>query len=573
MYRPLWQCRCAAHAFAVLVALNCSVEATDGQTWQRTGSQLRRRSPPPPPPPPLAEGERPLRNFGTARYPDSQPLLTWEDLRDRGRLGAPCEAVGGPAAAAAQCGKGLVCRKSICRHCLQDHECPALHRCTGGHHDWGSKLCVPFEQKVWEQAIANPWGEGLCTLLVFLAAALAAGAGVGGGGVFVPLLVMLSGLRAELAVPLSQCMILCASIVNIAIFLPQSHPDFPKQPVIDYDCVLLLEPMLGLGVTIGVLLNQTAPQWLILVLLCMTLGFALWRTVSKGLKQWGQESSGPTSVVQPQLQSPPESARAQILMCVDMFVKLTKAHSLQVVGLVMIWLLMLASSFHGLPACSWKFVAFLLGLATVLVVCTTAAVRVITRQGRTSELVMPIAWVSGGDLWSCMRVPLAAFGTGLLGGGLGIGGGVILGPVLLEMGMHSEAVQATTAIFVFLSSSLATIQFALLSQHIWHYALWYSVAAVLATLLGQHLCAVLVRKRGRYSLITFAIAGILLASLTALMIVGVRRSVEDFRLGQQLWFSSARLCNSGGLGIVSVDVIPAQAWPRDLPPWPPTSSR
>lgn len=261
------------------------------------------------------------------------------------------------------------------------------------------------------------------------------------------------------------------------------------------------------------------------------------------------------------------------MMCVDVFVQLTKAHSLQVVGLVMIWMLMLASSFHGLPACSWKFLAFLVFLAAVLVACTSAAGRVIVRQGLASELPMPIAWVSGGDLWSCMRVPLVAFGTGLLGGGLGIGGGVILGPVLLEMGMHSEAVQATTAVFVFLSSSLATIQFAILSQHIWHYALWYSSAAVLATLVGQQFCAVLVRKRGRYSLITFAIAGILLASLAALMVVGARRSVEDFRLGRQMWFSSARLCNSGGLGIVSVDLVPAQAWPRDLPPWPPGSSR
>merc|ERR1719444_452809 len=107
-------------------------------------------------------------------------------------------------------------------------------------------------------------------------------------------------------------------------------------------------------------------------------------------------------------------------------------------------------------------------------------------------------------------MPAVALGAGFLGGLLGLGGGVIVGPVLLELGMHSEAVQATTAAFVFLSSSLATVQFALLSQHIWHYALWYGLIVGFATILGQYVCTEVVQKRKRYSAITLSIAGVLL---------------------------------------------------------------
>merc|ERR1719230_223854 len=134
--------------------------------------------------------------------------------------------------------------------------------------------------------------------------------------------------------------------------------------------------------------------------------------------------------------------------------------------------------------------------------------------------------------------PAVAFGGGALGGLLGLGGGVIMSPVLLEMGMHSESVQATTALIVFLSSSLATIQFALVGQIIWHYALWYSAITIVATLLGQHLCEVYVRRTGRYSLITLSIAGVLLFSLIALSVVGTQQVIEDVVYGQQMWWST-----------------------------------
>merc|ERR1719401_2770844 len=123
---------------------------------------------------------------------------------------------------------------------------------------------------------------------------------------------------------------------------------------------------------------------------------------------------------------------------------------------------------------------------------------------------------------------------------------MILGPVLLEVGMHTEAVQATTAVFVFLSSSIATLQFALASEQtdIWHYALWYGAVVVVATLLGQWLCDVAVRKHKRRSAITLSIAGLLLFSLMALSVVGFKQVVEDFRLGRPMWFSSTRLCSA-----------------------------
>jgi len=175
----------------------------------------------------------------------------------------------------------------------------------------------------------------------------------------------------------------------------------------------------------------------------------------------------------------------------------------------------------------------------------------------------PFDWTAKGPL----HFPMVAFGAGFLGGLLGIGGGMIMSPVLVEVGMHSEAVQATTAVFVFLSSSLATIQFARLKQHVWHYVVWYGSVTIVATMVGQHLCDIYVRKHKRYSLITLAICGVLLASLSALLFIGIGQVIEDLYMGRQMWFALERLCNKNSMGILAVDVAPADSWPSDLPRW------
>jgi len=91
------------------------------------------------------------------------------------------------------------------------------------------------------------------------------------------------------------------------------------------------------------------------------------------------------------------------------------------------------------------------------------------------------------------------------------------------------------------------------------------MVTVTATLVGQYLCDKYVRQTGRYSFITLSIAGVLMFSLVALSLVGMRQVYEDIIYGRQMDWSTERLCGGGRLGILDVDVMPAQAWPKDMP--------
>merc|ERR1719321_2042246 len=125
--------------------------------------------------------------------------------------------------------------------------------------------------------------------------------------------------------------------------------------------------------------------------------------------------------------------------------------------IVIVWSVVYCSSLHNFAICSIEYFCYLAGLIVGLVLLTWAIGRFVVQRAEVSTL----DWTGKGFL----RYPLIAMLAGFLGGLLGLGGGVIMSPVLLELGMHAESVQATTAGFVFLSSSLATLQYALLGRY------------------------------------------------------------------------------------------------------------
>lgn len=60
------------------------------------------------------------------------------------------------------------------------------------------------------------------------------------------------------------------------------------------------------------------------------------------------------------------------------------------------------------------------------------------------------------------KFPLYSFISGVMAGLLGIGGGLILGPLLLELGLHPMVSTATSNFLVLFTSSSTSIQFILL---------------------------------------------------------------------------------------------------------------
>src|SRR3989338_3775831 len=83
-------------------------------------------------------------------------------------------------------------------------------------------------------------------------------------------------------------------------------------------------------------------------------------------------------------------------------------------------------------------------------------------------------------------VPLIFFTAGLVAGLLGIGGGLVVGPLLLEMGVNPLVSVATSSFTVLFTGSSTAIQFLIMGTVSWDYFIWYFFAGILSGTAGQH---------------------------------------------------------------------------------------
>ena len=84
------------------------------------------------------------------------------------------------------------------------------------------------------------------SLLIGLGLMIAASGGIGGGGILVPLLIIVFGFKPKYAIPLSNFTILGSSVTNIMMNLPKRHPDADR-PLVDWDLILVMEPLTMAG--------------------------------------------------------------------------------------------------------------------------------------------------------------------------------------------------------------------------------------------------------------------------------------------------------------------------------------
>lgn len=84
--------------------------------------------------------------------------------------------------------------------------------------------------------------DSLGLVAAALAILLASGSGIGGGGLLVPIFLLVLGFGTRDAVALSNLTILGSSVVSLFFNLPRRHPRHADRPLIDWDIILVMEP-------------------------------------------------------------------------------------------------------------------------------------------------------------------------------------------------------------------------------------------------------------------------------------------------------------------------------------------
>ncbi|XP_077219685.1 sulfite exporter TauE/SafE family protein 3-like [Tasmannia lanceolata] len=409
-------------------------------------------------------------------------------------------------------------------------------------------------QHVWP-AMKFGWKIILGTVVGFFGAAFGSVGGVGGGGIFVPMLTLIIGFDAKSSTAISKCMIMGAAASTVYYNLKLRHPTL-EMPIIDYDLALLFQPMLMLGISIGVACNVIFADWMVTVLLIILFLGTSTKAFFKGVETWKKETiikkeaakrlesndMGSEDVEYKALPSGPnDGAQKEAKSSGEAEVPILENVCWKELGLlVFVWVAFLALqiSKNYTTTCSTAYwvlnllqVPVSVGVSLFEAVSLYKGTRVIASKGEE------------GTNWKVHQLILyccCGILAGVVGGLLGLGGGFILGPLFLELGIPPQVSSATSTFAMTFSSSMSVVEYYLLKRFPVPYALYFMFVAAVAAFVGQHVVRKMIILLGRASLIIFILAFTIFVSAISLGGVGISNMI--YKIESKAYMGFENLC-------------------------------
>lgn len=378
-------------------------------------------------------------------------------------------------------------------------------------------------------------------MLSSLGLMIAAGGGIGGGGILVPLYVLILGFSPKFAIPLSNITVFGGAVTNYVMNLSKRHPDADR-PLVDWDLILVMEPLTILGALVGSFLNKMLPEELLTALLVLLLTATAYTTTEKGIKSYNKETQqreaaaakakeseltkvsedaeakeldAETEALLPQEAQTAVNAELQAIYDEERTVPLFKVGVLWAVFAVVLFVNLMKGggafpSPIGIECGSPGFffaTTFMFGW--ILFVSWKCRDYLIERFHTKARL--GYKYVEGDIKWdesATITYPLLCALAGVFAGMFGIGGGIVKGPLMLKMGVHPKVSSASSACMIMYTSFTATTSFFVFGLLRMDYAVPCLMMGLGVTAIGQMGLSMLIKQLGRDSLIIFSIAAV-----------------------------------------------------------------
>jgi len=414
------------------------------------------------------------------------------------------------------------------------------------------------------------WRVILGAITVTIGATGAAGGGIGGGGLYVPLLMIVIGFDTKEAVPVSQGCIVGAAIAHLILNVPKKHP-LKELPVIDYAALLVLEPMLLTGSLFGVMLNGMLPSIVILLVLVIVLSAGAYKTGKRarritanerkrieqektvGASAESYETIGNTEAVSggpKAVETPKEVVVVRPSVARVSGRKYIMWRKLAVV--LMLWIIVCIGviirgssvgeySVAGVYYCSAGFWALTLCIPVVEIVFSAWFGRQEINRNKKSEAeeahpmrveenyssaledYNEVEW-NWGNVFMYM---VYAFVCGVLAGCLGIGGGLVLSPLLLELGFYPAVASAISGMAVMVTSTSSLFVYGLSDKVYWQFVCLLMPLTFIATLSGKIVIDSYAERNRKQSVIIWSVAIFLVCCLVMLTAKGIIELVSN----------------------------------------------
>lgn len=493
------------------------------------------------------------------------------------RLGKACS----PQNETNVCGNELVCLDrtnnvtttlGLCSYCSVETQCWSKSYVLACKTSINSRNLVVMTCQHKDLFPRLTWFDFGATVANFFGAMISTAGGIGGGGIYVPLLYGIGQFPLDLCVPLSKAMVLGGAVANIMLSSQERHPHADK-PLIYYDVATFFEPAVLLGTTIGVICNMMFPNWLIVALLITVLSIMTLRVFVKGIQLCIQEHKqnqlaqtdsdlvknekvdykGDGEQSKPLLDSEvgtevPQSDHGATIQEIKEQEARTPWFQLILVSFCWIVIFIAAlfkgghgvQSIVGITTCSPAFwVLFALPFPIIITLMILFAAYLFYQTQKKKKVNYQHA---KGDIeWNLLNLFLFPFYFALAGffaSLLGIGSGMLKAPVLVELGLEPVVAAATSTYMILFTASITVAQYTFLGRMPFDYGIWFAITGFLAALIGQLVIGFLVRKYKMQSLIVFLVVFVMAISVLLMGGLGIAKVVISVQNGEYLGFKT-----------------------------------
>lgn len=391
---------------------------------------------------------------------------------------------------------------------------------------------------------------------------LAAGGGIGGGGILVPVYILILDFPVKQAIPLASVTVLGGAVANNILNSVKRHPNHPSRPLTDWDLILLLEPMTMFGTLVGADLNDFLPESVIVVLLLLLLTVTAYKTLVKANALYEKESIA----LQREMESAAKNDEAQdddVSLLLDSDEEKVNTLPRTVYGatdsdnvpvsklelsrqetsfedqhqawtdatkLTALFAVVTAINlFKGGPeagggpvgvqvcdkTCFWMSEVIM--LLVIVVFTVNARASLLRRLKSGGPVTSDIQW----DETNTVTYPALGIAAGLVAGLFGIGGGIVKGPLMLALDVHPAVASATSASMILFTSSTACISYSVFGLLVYDYADVCILIGFVSTLAGQTAMALLMRRYQRNSYIGYSIGLVVAISAVCMTVESV----------------------------------------------------
>ncbi|CAA2976599.1 sulfite exporter family 3-like [Olea europaea subsp. europaea] len=363
------------------------------------------------------------------------------------------------------------------------------------------------------------------------------------------MLTLIIGFDPKSATAISKCMIMGAAVSTVYYNLKLRHPTL-DMPIIDYDLAVLIQPMLMLGISIGVAFNVIFADWMVTVLLIILFIGTSTKAFMRGVETWKKETiikkeaakrldvnedteykllpGGPRNGMEKEVK---ELAEPEVSILENVCWK-------EFGLLVFVWIAFLVLQITKNYTATCTTVYWVVNLLQIPVSLGVSGYEAISLYKGWRKIASK--GDSGTNLQVQQLITYCFFGVlaGLVGGLLGLGGGFIMGPLFLELGVPPQVSSATATFAMMFSSSMSVVEYHLLKRFPVPYALYFVAVATVAAFIGQHFVRRMIILMGRASIIIFILASTIFISAISLGGVGISNMIGKIERREYMGFEN-----------------------------------